>query len=412
MSTPVIGTVASEGIPMVTTAGRPNGTCCWMGSGCAAAADADAMTMTTPHARLRAMRRTLATVVTGLAVLIVTAPPAAAHSVAGQGSTNYQSRIRSIAPAVAGLKVKIIEAGSRIELTNHTGHTVTVLGYQDEPYLRIGPDGVFENRRSPAVYINSVRNNPPPVPADADPTAPPKWQRTGGGNVARWHDHRAHWMGTQNPPIVRRAPGKFHVVTAGWTLKLLDGTRKVTVTGDLDWVPGPSPLPWALLALAGAAVVIVGAFTRAWRVVLIGATAAIVLADVVHTVGVGFVSQTSTAGRLARIVTTTPYSLAAWVIGVVGIVFLLTRPYVGLYAVSFGAIVIGGLGGLGDLSDLYHSQLASFLGAQPVRAAIALSLGLAVGIPVACYVAVRRGNVHAPEREPEQSVAAPAPSAA
>ena len=178
------------------------------------------------------MRRMLATVLMGLAILVVTAGPASAHSVAGQGSSNYGSHIKQIAPQVKGLGVEIIEAGSRIKLTNHTGKTVMVFGYQDEPYLRIGSDGVYENVRSPAVYVNSVRNNPPAPPADADPKAPPRWRKVSDGTVYRWHDHRVHWMGAGNPPIVRRAPGKFHVVSANWHLRLEVGSEPVTVTGD------------------------------------------------------------------------------------------------------------------------------------------------------------------------------------
>lgn len=358
------------------------------------------------------MRRMLVTVLTAVAALMVTAAPASAHSVAGQGSTNYKSRIHTITPRVAGLKVEIIEAGSRIKLTNHTGQTVSVLGYSDEPYLRIGADGVFENVRSPTLYTNSVRNNPPAPPPEADATAKPRWHRTGGGDVVRWHDHRAHWMGGQDPPVVRRAPGKFHVVNPAWRLKLLVGTRQVTVTGDLVWVPGPSPLPWALLALAVGALVVAGAFTRFWRPALAIGTALVIVADVVHTVGIAFAADTSGASRLIKVFTSTPYSVAAWIIGVAGIVLLFRRPMEGLYGASIAAIVIGGLGGLGDVSDLFRSQVASALGAGPVRAAIALSLALAIAVPAASFVAVQRGHVPRRDIEAEDDAPITTPTAA
>ena len=41
----------------------------------------------------------------------------------------------AVSPAAAGLRVRAVEAGARLELTNHTGTTVEVLGYQNEPYL-------------------------------------------------------------------------------------------------------------------------------------------------------------------------------------------------------------------------------------------------------------------------------------
>jgi len=49
---------------------------------------------------------------------------------------------------VAGLRIEAIDAGARLRLRNATGQEVVVLGYAGEPYLRVGPAGVFENRRS------------------------------------------------------------------------------------------------------------------------------------------------------------------------------------------------------------------------------------------------------------------------
>ena len=66
-----------------------------------------------------------------------------------------------------GLRVDVVDAGSRLELENRTGETVQVLGYSDEPYLRIERDGVFENRRSPTLYANADRKGSAAVPASA-----------------------------------------------------------------------------------------------------------------------------------------------------------------------------------------------------------------------------------------------------
>ena len=84
-----------------------------------------------------------------LATVCVAASPAAAHGVGGREPTNVRSRIISVTPQLAGLQVTLIEDGERVELTNRGPTEVTVLGYDDEPYLRVGPDGVFENTRSP-----------------------------------------------------------------------------------------------------------------------------------------------------------------------------------------------------------------------------------------------------------------------
>ena len=54
------------------------------------------------------------------------------------------------------MTVRIRDLGRRIELVNDTDQDVVVLGYQSEPYLRVGPAGVFENGRSPSLYQNRV----------------------------------------------------------------------------------------------------------------------------------------------------------------------------------------------------------------------------------------------------------------
>ena len=66
--------------------------------------------------------------------------------------------------------------------------------------------------RSPARYLNRTTDASTPVPDSADPEAAPDWRRTGDGSTLHWHDHRAHWMGAADPPIVQRDPGSEHVV--------------------------------------------------------------------------------------------------------------------------------------------------------------------------------------------------------
>ena len=152
-----------------------------------------------------------------IAVVVVAAQPAAAHDVPGIKPSNFETTVDSTAPRVPGLAVRPIDLGNELELRNHTGVDVVVLGYQGEPYLRVGPRGVFENRRSPATYLNRTRDGKTHVPGIADPTAAPEWNRLASGTVARWHDHRAHWMGTEDPPEVLRAPDQRHVVDQ-WSL--------------------------------------------------------------------------------------------------------------------------------------------------------------------------------------------------
>ena len=138
------------------------------------------------------VRRLLAAIAVTAVAVIGGASPAAAHGGSGPGPTNYETRVHEVSPSTPGLHVRAIDLGERLELRNQTGETVIVLGYDDEPYLRVGPDGVFENVRSPAVYLNDEPDlTDARVPDSADADATPDWRLVGSGTTARWHDHRA-----------------------------------------------------------------------------------------------------------------------------------------------------------------------------------------------------------------------------
>ncbi len=183
--------------------------------------------------------------VTGLACLLLAAlaGPAAAHG-RGSDATNFSSRILS-APDVPGLSWRIYGGDELIGLTNTSGSEVTVPGYAGEPYLRIGPDGVFRNTNSPATYQNQDRYAQVTVPAGVDEDAPPEWERVSDGNRYLWHDHRIHYMALVLPPAIQAAPGQEHQVL-DWAVPFEVDGRTLEVTGDLRWVPAGPAWPWLL----------------------------------------------------------------------------------------------------------------------------------------------------------------------
>ena len=107
-------------------------------------------------------------VLVALGAVVATPEPASAHGVGGIQPSNYETRIVSVRPTVPGLEIRSVDLGNRLEVTNRTGHEVLILGYDGEPYLRVGPRGVFENIRSPATYVNRTLTGGTPVPARAD----------------------------------------------------------------------------------------------------------------------------------------------------------------------------------------------------------------------------------------------------
>jgi len=195
---------------------------------------------------------------------VALAAPAAAWAHGGDApdATNYRTVVTST-PPMAGLTVRAVEAGARLELDNRTGRTIEVLGYEGEPYLEVRPDGVYENTRSPATYINATLAGDTEPPPTADPTQPPEWRRASDKPVARWHDHRTHWMSAEPPPPVQADPTREQRVR-DWVVPLRDGVSTMEVRGTLDWVPPPSPgLWWAFVILVGIGVALLGLWSRA-----------------------------------------------------------------------------------------------------------------------------------------------------
>lgn len=363
------------------------------------------------------MRRTLSTVAATLVWLVALAGPASAHSVSGVSATNFRTTITSMSPAVDGVTVKVIEAGSRIELTNTSDRDVIVYGYQHETnppdiYLRIGPDGVYENTRSPAVYLNTVRRGNVAVPGTADPTAPPQWKKISSGHTARWHDHRTHWMSDQNPPQVRRAPGERHVIDNFTVPMSVDG-RDVTLHGTLTWVPGPSSAGWWLVAAALAAataalVLLPDARRRAgtggrWAIPLVALLLLLVAVDAVHAVGIALAAAGSLGDRLGKLAGGSFASFIAWGVALAGIPFLRRRDDDGLWFAGFAAVFIALVGGVSDIGDLSRSQVPFAWTATMARGLVAVTIGLAVGIIVSVAALLVRHRQPVEELTPATS---------
>jgi hypothetical protein len=292
-----------------------------------------------------------------------------------------------VRPAVPGLTVEVVDAGSRLRLLNTGPRDVVVLGYQLEPWLRVGPRGVFENSRSPTLQMAGPRRTDGPPPAAVDPGAPASWRQVDAGQSVAWHDHRAHWEADEPPAQVRRAPGSTHVVIPQWTVKLRTGGRLVDVVGEVRWVPGPSPLPWlAGAALLAMAVVAVGR-TRRWSDALAAALALVVALDLVQAAGAWTAAQAPPAGKLLSI----GASAAGWVLAGLAIRQLLRRRVEsGLFQLLLAAGLLTVVGGLGDLGYLLRSQLATTLPTWVVRAAVTAKIGLGLGALTAAALRLQR----------------------
>ena len=205
-----------------------------------------------------------------LAALLLPATAADAHT-RTQETTNLDSRITTD-PGVPGVHWTVHTGGLLLEVVNDSGRVLVVEGYEGEPYLRIGPDGVEHNRRSPATYLNDDRlgrrvgaRSDVAMPPDVDASAPPEWIRIDTEPRAVWHDHRVHWMSPQPPDFVEVGPlartlmrinlvgiigraggdaGVFH----DWTVPFSVDGEPAVLAGEMAWQDPPSALPYLGLA--------------------------------------------------------------------------------------------------------------------------------------------------------------------
>jgi hypothetical protein len=175
-----------------------------------------------------------------------------------QGSNyNYRSYVTNVDPRVPGLSLEVLEFADRLVLTNHSGRTVTVYGYQEEPYARVLADGVVQlNTRSPAYYLNQNFYGQVAVPSSASPKAPPHWVTVDRTGQLEWHDHRIHWMSPIPPPQVKDKSKRTLIFR--WQVPIQVGASRGDVNGNLFWVPlGNSSAPTAAI-VALVAIVLLG----------------------------------------------------------------------------------------------------------------------------------------------------------
>lgn len=343
----------------------------------------------TGHRWLRAVGMTSGLVI---ALLLVTAAPAGAHGLGGLTPTNYETQLQRVSPGVPGLDIEVVDLGTKVQLTNRTAHDVVVLGYDGEPYLRVGPGGVYENVRSPATYLNRSTTITGAPPKQADAQAPPVWSRVSGGDTARWHDHRAHFMGKSDPPAVARDPGRRRVVD-NFEIPMRTNGTSVVAHGQIIYVPPPSPWPWVIGALVLAGVVFAVARTRSWRTVFAVTLALLAGAEIVHVVGLWGGSTAAAGTKFAE----SAYSLGGILLAVVGLVWMWRKGVeAAVPLVLVATIFLFVAGGLADVTTLGHSQVPSTFSTATARLLVTITLGLGAGLAAAAAVRLRPP----PERTP------------
>jgi hypothetical protein len=324
-------------------------------------------------------RQTVVRVLVAFVVCWLALPvtPAAAHF-GNHGElpvSNYRTRILAVTPHVDGLSVRVIDAGGRLELTWRGEADLIIDGYDGEPYLRVGDEGVFTNLRSTATYLNQSRYATSSPPTTADNAAEPSWSRMSGGRTVRWHDHRSHWMSPEPPAAVAADPDAEQPVIPAWTITLTAGATPVTISGDVTWVPPPSSLPWYAAAVVIGVAVLALLHTRWWRT-LAWAT--------VTVLGVAMVASLALARAGGASLTFWPVAARVIVLAAAAALVLTARrrtayPPAPLLVAGVVGLYFGGWRAAGVLS---HSQLTVSGPHWLIRTLVTMSFALAAAAAI------------------------------
>ena len=285
--------------------------------------------------------------------------------------------MRGIVPRPTTVVASLGPDRESVRLTVTGRDPVTVFGYRGEPYLRLTPNGVWENRSSPAVALNRTR-----IPPDRRPVAripAPRWVRVSRSPTAIWHDHRTHWMGGTTPSAVRREPGREHTVSR-WTIPLRIDGRSAAIAGAIEWQPPPAAWPWWVLAAALALGVVLATRLRRGGLVIGGVLAVMAATEALHLWASWPFSDAPLGDRIGESLP----SIGAVVAGTGACVWTVRRGRPGRRA---PLLILAGLfvfvsGGLADLAALSHANVPSRLPPGWARLLVVLALGLGAGTAI------------------------------
>jgi hypothetical protein len=149
---------------------------------------------------------------------------------------SYSMEQKSPRTPVDGVTIQVVPA-SRIPaifVENLSAEPFVVLGKDDEPFARIGPNNAEVNVKSPA-WAAMQQALGLALPDEVDATAEPKWQQVESAPRWRWLEFRAAAPETDPPqPIVER---KTATTVRNWSIPYLVGGTRRTVDGITQFVP-------------------------------------------------------------------------------------------------------------------------------------------------------------------------------
>jgi hypothetical protein len=173
-----------------------------------------------------------------LAVLAAPAP-AGAHVRTGAVAVDYRAQVFPLpVPLRAAVSARVYKTDQALGLTVGRGHTVVVLGYTGEPFVRIDDAGVAVNRASPTASAVGLLRATRPAGAAAK-----GWLLLRGRRTLIWHDARVRGL----PPELERGTWAVPLVVDGHRVRLAGEIWRVHVSWPWRWLA--FGLPFVALAL-------------------------------------------------------------------------------------------------------------------------------------------------------------------
>ncbi len=225
-----------------------------------------------------------------------------------------------------------------------------------------------------------------------------------------FHDHRAHWMGSQPPAAVRDDPDVARRL-ADWSVPIVVDGQSGTIQGYYRYEPPPSKALWlgALAALALAASILVwrlrgqrrrlALWVLAGAAVLpapiLGAAETLDLPDPAVDVAAGLAVYAVLVGALAA---------GAW--------WARRDPAAEAAILAVAALAVGAFALVGRLALLDHGVVPSSLPAWLARALLVVGLAATIAVAVGAVatwrdtlarVPTKGGRTRPPRKEPEEA---------
>jgi hypothetical protein len=284
--------------------------------------------------------------------------PAAAHLRSGITAVDYRARVTRLSPELrTAFAAGIYQSDRAIRLDVRSGHSIIVLGYLGERFLRLDARGLAVNAASPTAASTKLLSK-----AERATAGPVAWRERPGRRSVVWHDART-----------RGLPSGDRVTS--WSIPLLVDGRRASLRGSTERVRRPPT--WPLLAACALILVVLLAAMAAdrRRPGLLGGVAqaaALVAVTAMIVSAIGFAADRYASG-FTWFAATDELALAATGVAIFARGGELARDGA---AAGLGllAIVGAGLGG----ASLFHGVVLSVLPGPAARGAV--GVGLAAGV--------------------------------